>query len=188
MFGTSNKTGVYRIRHTKSDQCYIGSCSDTRGGLRNRWNKHISDLVNHRHHSIKLQRAFNKYGFDAFVFEVLIYCEPQDCLWFEQIALDELSPRYNISKVAGSRRGTKQSTVTRDKIRKSQTGKRHTRKTKMKMSKQRQGMNAKLTVSQVRDIRRLSNLGQTQASLADQFGVSRSCIKDVVHRKTWRNV
>ena len=45
---------------------------------------------------------------------------------------------------------------------------------------------AKLTNEQVLEIRRRSN--ETQRSLAREFGVAQTTIKDIIHRKTWIDI
>jgi DNA-binding XRE family transcriptional regulator len=51
----------------------------------------------------------------------------------------------------------------------------------------RRGENAVLSEEQVREIRR--RLGtETQTALAEEFGVSRSCIWDIDHGRSWRDV
>lgn len=95
------KYGVYQIRNLKNQKLYIGS-SSYGGGLSYRWRKHQNLLRINKHHSIKLQRAWNKYGADAFVFEVLLYCDPGRCLINEQVFINDLEPAYNIAQVAGA--------------------------------------------------------------------------------------
>jgi len=100
------KTGIYQIRNSISNKLYIGSAAG-RDGFIGRWRLHKYQLNKECHHSIVLQRAWNKYGADAFVFEVLLYCDPGGCLTYEQFALDCYQPEYNICKVAGSSLGVK---------------------------------------------------------------------------------
>ena len=61
------KSGIYKIFNIKNDEIYIGSAVN----LKNRWNKHKWALKNKKHHSIILQRAFDKYGIDFFKFEII---------------------------------------------------------------------------------------------------------------------
>jgi group I intron endonuclease len=109
------KAGVYRIKNLTNGKCYIGSSVC----IRTRWQQHRLDLSKNIHHSPKLQRAWNKYSANMFVFEILLYCDPQDCLMYEQIALDHFKPEYNIGKVATA----------------AMLGRKHTRSSKEKMSK-----------------------------------------------------
>lgn len=60
--------GVYKITNTVNGKVYIGS---TTIGFKNRWATHRNELRNRRHCNKHLQRAWNKYGENAFSFEVL---------------------------------------------------------------------------------------------------------------------
>lgn len=89
--------GVYRIRHLATNDCYIGSSIF----LKRRFAEHQSELSRKCHHSPILQNSWNKYGADAFIFEILLYCDPEYCLIYEQVALDHHKPRYNVCDIAG---------------------------------------------------------------------------------------
>jgi len=116
------KNGVYQIRNTTNEKIYIGS-SAGRDGLPRRWIDHRKELRGSYHKNQYLQNAWNKYGEDTFIFEILLICDPEDCLMYEQIALDHYRPEYNISPTAGNTLGCKMSD-----------------KTKALMSKQRKGV------------------------------------------------
>lgn len=66
---TSDSTthSIYRIVCFTTGKCYIGRSNDAKS----RKNHHWSVLRRGIHHSLKLQRAFNKYGAGVFFFEVL---------------------------------------------------------------------------------------------------------------------
>lgn len=70
MFGTG-KSGIYLIRCTATKRVYVGSAVD----LKRRWTDHRRDLRNGVHHSAKLQRAWNRFGADAFSFEPVLSCD-----------------------------------------------------------------------------------------------------------------
>ena len=53
---------------------------------------------------------------------------------------------------------------------------------------ERASNHSSLTGSQVLDIRRLYTEGNNDTRLANQFGVSRKAIYNIVNRKTWNNV
>jgi len=59
---------IYAIKHKKTGNMYIGQ---TIQNSKKRWNSHRSMLRNNHHQNQHLQSAWNKYGKDAFVFEVL---------------------------------------------------------------------------------------------------------------------
>ena len=47
---------------------------------------------------------------------------------------------------------------------------------------------AKLKNNDVLEIRRLSGIGRTNKSIAEEFGVSTDNIKCIIKRKTWRHI
>lgn len=106
--------GVYLITNINSGRSYVGSSS---WSIRGRWLKHRWRLKKNTHHSIKIQRAFNKYGMDVFVFKVLEYCEPVCCVEREQVWMDILKPFYNTAQLAESTRGCALSDKHRAKLR-----------------------------------------------------------------------
>lgn len=59
--------GIYKIINTVTDNFYIGSAVN----LKRRKTRHFSELRNNAHNNKRLQAAWNKYGEEAFVFEVL---------------------------------------------------------------------------------------------------------------------
>ncbi len=64
-------SGVYRIRNVINNECYFGSATD----IHVRWKKHLTLLKNKTHHSIRLQRAWDKYGRENFKFEIVLLCD-----------------------------------------------------------------------------------------------------------------
>jgi group I intron endonuclease len=63
--------GIYRILNKKNNKSYIGSSIK----LGNRQYKHFWMLSNNKHDNIYLQKSYNKYGFQFFIFEILERCE-----------------------------------------------------------------------------------------------------------------
>ena len=108
-----NTSGIYQIRNKVDGKVYIGSAVL----LPKRWREHKSDLRNNKHHSIKLQRAYNKYGEESFVFEILELVEDKaQLINREQYYIDKcdaVKTGYNINKTAGSRLGMKHSEKTK---------------------------------------------------------------------------
>lgn len=102
-----NETGIYRIVCNINGKYYIGSAQD----VAQRWKNHVTLLRLKRHHSIHLQRAWNRYGADNFTLEVIERCTLENLIEREQHYLDTLCPfhgrGYNISPTAGSTRGAK---------------------------------------------------------------------------------
>ena len=80
------KNVIYRIRNITNDKFYIGSATDSR----KRFWEHRKMLRNGSHHSVLLQRAWNKYGEDFFKFEIVRQLKDRTLLQpEEQKLLDE---------------------------------------------------------------------------------------------------
>lgn len=91
---------VYAIRNLVNGKRYIGSTAAMKG----RKAKHLADLRAKRHHSSILQHAYDKYGEQSFVFEVIeTVAEVTNLLTREQAYLDECKPEYNISPNANEK-------------------------------------------------------------------------------------
>ena len=93
-------SGIYKIVNIKNGKFYVGSSKN----IKRRFSIHKSALKNKRHHSIYLQRSYNKHGVNVFKFEILKeMTSPTDQQLFdeEQKHIDELSPQYNVGSVGG---------------------------------------------------------------------------------------
>lgn len=117
-------SGVYLIRCLPTDKVYVGSAVL----IWKRWLYHREDLAKGTHHSSLLQRAWRKYGPDAFEFIVAVRCEPADLIRLEQQFMDEhrsYEPAhgFNINRTAGSRLGMRHRPETKAKLREANLGK-----------------------------------------------------------------
>ena len=92
----ANNCGVYQIKNIITGDYYIGSSSI----LRKRLNNHRSALSRNCHENTRLQRAWNKYGEQAFEFTIILLCGIKHKLYFEQGFLDLFKPTYNMSVCA----------------------------------------------------------------------------------------
>ncbi len=126
-------SGIYQIRNIINGKRYIGSAINLKGRLEN----HSFALKGNYHRNIYLQNAWNKYGEDNFVFEILIYCNKEDLIDKEQKRINHYKTAegkgYNICKVAGSRLGMKHTSEVKRKISKSKIGCKHSEETKRKI-------------------------------------------------------
>lgn len=104
-------SGVYKIKCKENGKCYVGSSKR----LHNRELEHFNALRNQKHHSKILQNAFNKYGEEQFVFEVIEYCE-KDLEAREQYYIDTENSDYNVLKFAGRGLGYVHTLKDRQKI------------------------------------------------------------------------
>lgn len=90
--------GVYQIRNLVNNKVYIGSSNN----LRNREASHFKRLRLGKHENPHLQHAYNKYGKDKFVFEILEVCTLEEQYIIEQKWINEKfgDNCYNINPVA----------------------------------------------------------------------------------------
>lgn len=76
--------GIYIIMNLVNGKFYIGSSCN----IKNRLWGHKGDLKNNKHHSSLLQRAYNKYGINNFIFTTVENCSKENLLDREQYWLD----------------------------------------------------------------------------------------------------
>jgi group I intron endonuclease len=111
-------SGIYAIRHRETGKLYIGSSLDVGG----RWKWHLRDLRAGRHHSPRLQNAWNKHGAEAFDFILVERVEdkamlvPAEQFWMDFFEASDQGRGYNILPVAGSCLGAKRSEESKAKM------------------------------------------------------------------------
>jgi len=66
--------GIYCIKNLITNKVYIGSSVN----IQSRLKTHKHSLLNNKHHSLKLQRSYNKHGIEIFSFEILELCDKKD--------------------------------------------------------------------------------------------------------------
>jgi group I intron endonuclease len=152
--------GIYKITNTVTNKIYIGSSSH----ISRRWNTHKRELSNKTHSNKKLQRAWNKYGSEIFIFSIIEECEKNKLVEKEQNYINMLKPEYNTLKTAYSALGHTLSDEAKQKIREKATGRVFSKETIQKMREAKLGKvsprkGCKLTQEQIEKTR-LAKLGQ----------------------------
>jgi group I intron endonuclease len=134
--------GIYKITNKENGNFYIGSSVD----ISRRWKKHITLLHSNNHFNCHFQNAWNLYGEENFIFEILETCLKENMVEKEQSYIDKLNPSYNVSKNAaafmlGVKRpeSFKENLSILKKGNKYFLGKTHSEKTKAKLSVQKLG-------------------------------------------------
>src|SRR5688500_12196815 len=98
----THRPGIYAIRNLVTGKVYVGSAQN----IRRRHGEHQRMLRRGAHENPLLQKAWNKHGTDALAFKVMLICDQNDLIFFEQRALDcyarNLGWRnlYNQSRIA----------------------------------------------------------------------------------------
>jgi group I intron endonuclease len=129
------KAIIYTIINIKNNKVYVGS---TIREFYERRNSHKNSLIKGTHVNSHLQRAFNKYGEDNFIFEILEecdiqYCRTQEQYWINMLNVTNRNFGYNILSIPGSRLNIKHTQESKDKMSKSNIGRKITEKTRQKM-------------------------------------------------------
>lgn len=151
---------IYQIRNIINNKRYIGSTVNA--DQRYKWHKY--SLNAGAHHSVALQNAWNKYGQNNFVFEILREIPFCDLLLEEQKEINKYIlgiDIYNCNPLAISppiQRGEK-------------------------------CYNAKLTKNLTKEIRNkyIDNEQITQAALAVEYKISQSVIGNILQNKSWHD-
>ena len=88
---------IYKITNIKTSQIYIGSSIDIKERIR----RHFKDLKANKHHSLKMQRSYNKYGRDVFKITYLCKFPEEYRQKMEQWFLDNNDCYFNNELIVG---------------------------------------------------------------------------------------
>ena len=108
-------SGIYAIQNTINKKMYVGSAVN----IKRRWDRHRAELRCGIHHSVKLQRAWNKYGKDAFAWMILEEVVKDRLIEREQHWMDRHHAAvagYNHAARAGSCFGVRHTDETKKKV------------------------------------------------------------------------
>lgn len=113
-------TGVYGIIHIASSKIYVGSAAGKRG-FEERFTDHKKLLRHGKHHSILLQRAWDKYGEDSFEFIILEWCSPDKAVereqhWIDMCQSADSTFGYNMCPRAANSLGFTHTEETKEKL------------------------------------------------------------------------
>ncbi len=203
--------GVYCIQIEKDNywQSYVGISKN----VENRWSRHKVDLKGNYHSNQYLQSSWNKYKEENFEFSILeeIDCyndlykiekEYADAFGYGDFELcfnigtpGEKSPMFDKHHTEETKRKLSEASKGENNH---NFGKRFSEETKQKLRKAHQGekgSNVKLTELDARFILTVKttrknkyNADFKQRELANYFGVSISCIEQVMQRTTWKHI
>jgi group I intron endonuclease len=129
-------SAIYAIVNQVTRDMYVGSAVT----VNRRWATHRRDLAKQCHYNSKLQRAYDKYGKDAFDWEIIQPVEDKkNLVEREQFWMNFFVPAYNNRPVADSPLGTKHSLETRAKMSAAHKGRVFSDKHKANLSASAQG-------------------------------------------------
>lgn len=90
------KGNIYQILNKINGKRYVGSTIN----IKERFLNHIYLLKSKKHHSILMQRAFDKYGIDNFEFSVLVSNIDLNSIMQEEQKEIDIKSEYNVNKKA----------------------------------------------------------------------------------------
>jgi group I intron endonuclease len=165
---TQTKSGIYKIINKIDGKYYVGSSSN----FKKRWKQHLITLRSHKHHNDFLQRSWDKYGEQNFIFEIVEYVDETKLLIVEQkyldIAKQEQNKSYNLNWEASGGNISEYSRLKlknryfspehRKKISESKIGKKRSEETIEKLKLSRIG---KKNTPESNEKRRVKMLGKT---------------------------
>jgi group I intron endonuclease len=85
--GIKRASAIYTIINEESGKLYVGKSKN----VKERKYKHFDNLEKGKHSNPHLQNSYDVHGRDAFVFEVLEYCDQSNLTQREQYWMDELN-------------------------------------------------------------------------------------------------
>jgi len=168
--------GIYKFTNKLNNKIYIGSAVD----LYKRKHKHLYDLRHNAHHNKHLQRSWDKYGEENFIYEIIEYIDDENNLkireqyWIDKLNVCDINIGYNILPIAGNSLGYKMSEEDKKKIGDSCRGEKN--------------YGTKLTDAQVYKIKELFIEGLSNKEIALLFEVNTNCIHRIKIGETWKHI
>lgn len=189
------QSGVYLIRCASNRKVYVVSSINVGKRIGN----HVSDLENNVHHSVHLQRAWQRYGRTAFEFQILERLERADDAqlltreqyWINFFKSSRREHGFNILSTAGSRLGHKHTAETLRKLRVAKAGKTLSLAHRNSISNAQRGSKshlAKLTEEVVKEIKLRLAGGEYQAAIARELNLARTTVCDIARGRSWKHV
>lgn len=167
------KTGIYKITNKTNGKCYIGQSKN----LRARKLEHLRDLKRNSHVNWHLQRAYNKYGIEAFDFTIAEYCDVRELTDKENHYIDKFNSLdkhkgYNL-KVAKEK--VAYSKLTLEKMSRSQRKLKGSKKMRRKMAWYR----SELTEAEVKKIKRMLYSDVPVQDIAERLDVTYNQVRHI---------
>lgn len=167
-------SGIYGIEDFETGKLYVGS-ADSNNGIKKRWSCHKAHLRNGRHDYNELQDAFNAEQ-NRIKWIILEECsdeelEERENYWIKYA--DKIDGWTVINKQKKSNKRSKVKDTSTMSI--AQTG-------------ENNGHNTKLSVEDVKQIKKLLMKGVKQVDLARRYNVSNTLIHNIAHGIRWASV
>lgn len=193
-------SGVYKITNIINKKFYIGSSNN----IKQRWREHRSDLRRNKHHNKHLQSAWNKYGEESFVFDIIEQCEnyrEREQFWIDTLQPYKRGIGYNNLPTVDTSLGYKLSEEQKENISKAlyKRWENSSKKERQQISTLTRKMieehgiefyviNRKLSDDDIRDIYTRINNGENKTDLQNEYDVDYWIINDIMSGKHWSHI
>lgn len=107
-----NKSGIYSFLNLVNGKRYVGSSVNLYGRL----SEHLHNFKSGKAHNKHLQAAWDKYGEDNFIYNIIELCPKEVRFEREQYYIDSLKPEYNLTLQVVANFGHSPSEESRQKI------------------------------------------------------------------------
>lgn len=206
-------SGVYKIINISNNKIYIGSSIN----IKNRIKRHLNDLDKNKHYNIYLQNAWNKYGKEKFLFEILEEVVEKNMLadreqyYIDKYNASDLNYGYNLCPNAYISIGYKHTEETRIRMRVdrkinsqkyarlgenhwnwgnklSENAYNHFRNNHPDYSGEK-SPKAKLTNDNVIELRKLyATKKYTLTDLSLKYNIHKRTVSKIIRRERWKNL
>ena len=183
-------SGIYIIKNVANGKVYIGQSRH----LANRHYSHFHALELGKHFNKHLQRSYDYYGAESFMFSVLEECEIDDLderekYWIARYDSMNVDKGYN--NEGGGNVGKEVSERTREAKRGKNNpnfGKHASAETRLKQRMSSIGKNSPLTAEQVYEMKEEMLNGARDNDLAKKYGLTKSAVGKIRSCKNWDHV
>lgn len=180
-------SAIYWIKNIVNNKVYIGQGVDVDRRLK----RHKSKLNAGTHENTYLQRSYNKYGSQSFIFEVIEICsieelDDKERHWIKK--MDSMNRAKGFNMESGGNAGK---IFSPDRIAKitgkgnPMYGRKHSKEFVQKITLLNRGFSDKLTEKDAEYIKVHILKGVSQATLANRFDVTLATINKIVKGHNW---
>lgn len=179
----NKQCGIYKIENKINNKKYIGLSLD----ILNRWKEHKKGLSENKHHNRHLQRAWNKYGEENIIFEIIELCDKEklnqrEVFYIHYYKTNNRKYGFNMNTGGGLQLGFKHSQKSKNLISKIQIGRKRNPEASRKTSEALKGKipkNINIFLQRNIDISKPILCFDKKAQLINKYKSIQSCSKDL---------